>query len=145
MICFVMMCLCGCDIFDSILGESIGKHCPMLVLEKINTNKDNPENDVIRNEIWTIYYDGAIDYIANYSKSGQQDAKSWSISHGEVEEINKALYNRKDIKDSNELTKHQSHWKFTYTDENGTIISSYTISHNTDKSLREIIKKITEQ
>lgn len=140
----IMMCFAGCGILDSLLGKSVGVHEPMLYLEKINTNRDNPEKDVLREEIWTVYYDGIVEYEAHYSRTGTKNEKSWEIGHDEIEEINQILYNMKDVKDRDGLTDGQSHWKFTYTKEDGTVISSYTVSYNTHKSLKEVIQMITE-
>lgn len=128
----------GCALFE----KTSTAHEPILVLEKINPTKNQPDRDILKSAKWTVYYDGTVEYEETYSLRGVCNKKTFMLTREEIEEIDNILYTKKDKENETHLNDTKFRWKFTYLKDNGTVLSEYTLYYDDDKSLTKIVEML---
>jgi hypothetical protein len=140
----LLMSFAGCSMITSMFEDLTYEHEVMMVWQKVSTKRTSPESHNWRSSVWTIYFDGTVEYYETFDgRNGKVNPDEWSVTLSDVDELYDIALMKKGKEDNN-LTTDDAKWNIKFYSQKGELIGEFDGGISGDRSLKkayDIIKK----
>ncbi|MBQ2473579.1 hypothetical protein [Lachnospira multipara] len=101
-------------------------HIVMMTATNSNIGNYDPDDDYWEYSSWTVYYDGVVEYTANYNVSGLLADDMYDLTDENLKTLYTLLTEMDEFEDCEVTEEYGNSWYITYFDVKGNLVDSFT-------------------